>query len=204
MSEVIEFDQYNRVKPAPPVVFVDMIEDQLEPEEGFGARDTDAVLAKCRLLLEEARMRHWPVAFVRSPAPNFRGYPRRASRWIEGFEPRRSDMIFERTGTSCYSNDQFASAMDGAGRVYVIAGFSADSVCMSTLMEAAAHDHFVGLVRDGSSTRPLPGYGAAESHRAVVAVASRYATIVTAEHWIEVATGKAQPAQPKQNVSSLR
>ncbi|HWA91396.1 MAG TPA: isochorismatase family protein [Rhizomicrobium sp.] len=204
MSEVIEFDQYHRVKPAPPLVFVDMIEDQLEPEEGFGRRDAEAVLAKCRLLLEEARMRHWPVAFVRSPAPSFPGYPRRASRWIEGFEPRRTDMIFERNGDSCYSNDQFASAMDGAGRVFVVAGFSGESTCLSTVMDAAAHDHFVGLVCDASATRPLPGYDAAKSHRAVVAVASRYATIVTAEHWIEVAAGTAQPEQARPNVSNLR
>lgn len=204
MSEVIEFEQYHRIKPAPPLVFVDMVADQLESEDGFGAREMGPMLAKCRLLLKEARLRRWPVAFVRPPSPSLATFRGRPVRWIEGFEPRRSDMIFERSGSSCYSSEQFASAMDGAGRVFIVVGFSGESTCLSTLMDAARHDHFVGLVRNASATRPLPGHDAAESHRALVAVASRYATIVTAEHWIEVAGGTAQPEEQRPNAGGLR
>lgn len=202
MSEVIEFEQYHRAKAAPPLIFVDMIEDQIEEEEGFGTREIAPVLAKLRLLLEQARDRHWPVAFVRPQASSPAAFGRRPGRWIEGFEPRRSDMIFERSANSCYSSEQFASAMDGAGRVFVIAGFSVECACLATLMDAAQHDHFAGLVRDASATHPLPGCDAGESHRAVLAVAGRYATILTAEHWIDVAAGTAQRAQP--SVKTLR
>lgn len=194
MSKIIQFEQYQRLRCAPPLVFVDMLEDQLDGD-GFSEREIAPMLSKCRILLGEARARHWPVAFVRPPEV-------RPSRWIEGFEPQRSDMIFDRNGQSCYSSDEFAGAMDASGRVFVIAGFSTDSACLATLIEASQNSHFAGLVQDATATRPLPGYDAAESHRAVVAVASRHGTIVTAEHWIGVTTGTAAPQ--RSNVSRLR
>jgi nicotinamidase-related amidase len=197
MSEVLQFEHYHQKwRPAPPLVFVDMLQGQLESDDDFGSEETGPVLAKCRMLLAEARERHWPVAFVRSArAPGAKITA--ASRWIEGFEPKRADMIFDRAGPSCYSNEAFADAMDSAGRVYVLAGFCAESSCLSTMMDAARNDHFVGFVRDASATRPLPGYDAAESHRAVLAVSTRYATLVTAEHWIDVAAGEKRETAKK-------
>jgi nicotinamidase-related amidase len=204
MSEIVQFERYHNRRIAPPLVFVDMLREQLDGEEDFGRAQTEPVLAKCRFLLQEARARHWPVAFVRTATAPSTRRGSSASIWIEGFEPRRADMVFDRTGPSCYSSEAFANAMDSAGRVYVLAGFCADSSCLTTLIDAAQNDHFVGLVRDASATRPLPGYDAAESHRAVLAVSSRYATIVTAEHWIDVAAGTAQASPQKSNVSRLR
>jgi nicotinamidase-related amidase len=204
VTEVIEFGQYRRTRPAPPLVFVDMVADQIESEEGFGAREIDPVLAKCRLLLREARLRRWQVAFVRPPGPSLAAFRGRPTHWIEGFEPRRTDMVFERNESSCYSGEQFESAMDAAGRVFVVAGFSADSTILSTLMDAARHDHFVGLASNASATRPLPGFDAAASHRALVAVAGRYATVVTAEHWVEVAAGSPDPDEQRPQIGGLR
>jgi len=189
MSEIVQFDKYRHVRAAPPLVFVDMLQHEIDPEPGFGEAEFGAVLARCRLLLAEARSRHWPVAFVRPAILSVPGFPTTGSRWIDGFEPRRCDMVFERSGASCYTSGEFGRAMDAAGRVYVVAGFAADSACLATLMEAPANNHFAGLVRDGSATRPFPDLDAAQSHDAVAAVASRYATLVTAEHWIDVAVG---------------
>ena len=203
MSEIIAFEKYQK-RAAPPLVFIDMVQGQLECEEDFGRAEIDPVLAKCRLLLDEARQRHWPVAFVRA-APPANLHRSSASRWIEGFEPQRADMVFDRSGPSCYSSDAFADAMDSAGRVFVLAGFCADCSCLTTLIDAVQNEHFVGLVRDASATRPLPGYDAQESHRAVLAVSSRYATIVTAEHWIGVAGGAERAiAVDRPNTRKLR
>ncbi len=202
MSEIIELDQY-RWRAAPPVVFVDMCQDRLESEEGYGLRELTPVLAKCRHLLKEARVRHWPVAFVRPPHASS-GPRNRGARWIEGFEPKRNDMVFDRVGPSCYSSEEFADAMNDCGRVFVLAGFSVESTVLATLIDAAQNNHFVGLVRDASATRPLPGHDAAESHEAVVAVASRFGTIVTADHWIDVAAGTAEAAAARSNLSSIR
>jgi nicotinamidase-related amidase len=125
-------------------------------------------------------------------------------RWIKGFEPKRDDMVFDRTGPSCYSSEEFAGSMDAAGRVFVMAGFSADSTGLATLIDASQQDHFVGLVRDASATRPLPGHDAGQSHASVVSVASRFGTIVTADHWIGVVAGTSKAEPQRCNVSSLR
>lgn len=201
MTKIIQFEQYQQKwRAAPPLVFVDMLEDQLDFEDGFGQREIEPVLSRCRMLLAEARERHWPVAFVR-PA-NVQAL--KPARWIEGFEPKRSDMVFDRLGHSCYSSDEFADAMDAMGRVFVIAGFSVESACLATVMDAQQHNQFAGLVSDATATRPLPDKDAIESHRAVTTVASRFGTIVTAEHWIGVTTGAAPSAPQRSNVSRLR
>ncbi|MBV8977659.1 MAG: isochorismatase family protein [Alphaproteobacteria bacterium] len=189
MSEIVQFDKYRHVRAAPPLVFVDMVRHEIDPEPGFGEAESGPVLARCRQLLREARSRHWPIAFVRSAMRSVPGFASAGARWIDGFEPRRCDMVFERHGASCYSSDEFARAMDAAGRVYIVAGFSADNSCLATLMDAPLNNHFVGVVQDAAATRPLPGLDAAESHRAVIAVSSRYATILSTEHWIDVAVG---------------
>lgn len=204
MSDIVQFEQYQQKwRPAPPVVFLDMLEDQLESEDGFGARECEPALAKCRLLLAEARERRWPVAFVRPPMPASAARCHKAARWIEGFEPKRDDMVFDRSGPSCYSSDEFAGAMDAAGRVFVMAGFSTDSTGLATLIDAAQQDHFVGLVRDAAVTRPLPGQDAQNTHASVVTVAGRFGTIVTADHWIGVVAGTAKTAPP-QRMNSFR
>ena len=55
MSEVVQFERYQSRRIAPPLVFVDMLREQLDGEEDFGRAQTEPVLAKCRFLLEEAR-----------------------------------------------------------------------------------------------------------------------------------------------------
>lgn len=201
MTQIIQFEQYQQKwRAAPPLVFVDMLEDQLDAEAGFGKGEIAPMLERCRLLLGEARARHWPVAFVRPAAEP----SSRPARWIEGFEPKRSDMVFDRSGHSCYSSEEFADAMEASGRVFVIAGFSVESTCLATLMDAQQFDQFAGLVSDATVTRPLPGNDAQESHRAVTAVAGRFGTIVTAEHWIGVTTGAAPGTAQRASVSRLR
>jgi len=108
-------------------------------------------------------------------------------RWIEGFRPQRSDMIFEPTAASCYSSAEFAEAMNEAGMCFVLAGFSGESVCLATLIDASLYGHHAGFIEDATSSRPLPGQDPAEGQRMVVATASRYATIVTAERWLRIA-----------------
>ena len=96
-------------------------------------------------------------------------------------------MIFDRTASSCYTSVEFYGAMDEAGGEFVLAGFSADTTCLITLTDAARVNHCAGLIEDATTTRPLSGLSAADSHRAVLALASRYATVMTAKRWIEAA-----------------
>lgn len=199
MSVVVQFNRYRNRRIAPPLVLVDMHQEQLDYEAGFSTRNVAPVLAKCRQLLERARSQKWPVAFVR-PLPkvqwDYAGLAGQAvPRWIEGFEPLRTDMIFDRTASSCYTSAEFYGAMDQAGGEFVLAGFSADTTCLTTLTDAARVNHCAGLIEDATATRPLSGLSAADSHRAVLALAGRYATVMTARRWIEAANLSPSPLE---------
>lgn len=193
MSVVIAFDRYHtRRRHVPPLVFVSMLERQLEPGPGFGSEQVAPVLARCRLLLEKARADAWPVAFVN---PHKNGRTKRY-RWIDGFAPQRHDMVFEGCGPSCYTCPEFADTMTSWGNVFVVAGFWGEGACLMTLMEAPRYGHTAGFICDASATRPLPDCDADTSHRAVTAVAGRYATIVTAERWVDLAGSRQSELEP--------
>jgi hypothetical protein len=55
-------------------------------------------------------------------------------RWMEGFETYRNEMVFERSGPSCYSCDPF-TALANQSRI-VLVGFAGESACLSTLIDA--------------------------------------------------------------------
>jgi len=181
------FDNYHKRRMTPPLVLVDMFQSELELVAAGKTTQVIPALANCRWLLECARARNWPVAFVR-PAPPSDLDEAQPSQWIEGFTPQRADMVFDRCGTSCYDSLEFAETIDGAGGVFVLAGFGSESTGLFTLIDASRRNHCAGLVSDASASRPLTGFDAADSHRAVVAIADRYGSIVTAEHWAAVAS----------------
>jgi hypothetical protein len=201
MGAVISFERYHKRRLIPPLVFVEMHQEQLAYNPTFGANDVMPVLANCRSLLNRARSEGWPVAFV-TPFQRVRGHKQTGFRWIEGFKPQRNDMIFEPIADSCYSSAEFAEAITAYGKCFTLAGFSGERACLSTLIDASRHDHFAGFIVDASATRPLPGCDAAESHRAVVAIASRYATIVTAKRWLEVAGTREAELEPSHDISA--
>ena len=187
MNVVLDFRRRYEQRFAPPLVFVDLQED-LPGANGILEDDrAAAAIGNCRKLLAHARAGGWPVAFVRKVRAWRKGNLTGAPRWISGFEPRRADMLFDRDASSCYASTEFADAMDAAGGAFVIAGVSGDDACLSTFVDAARYGHQVGLISDAVVSQPLPGFGPEESHRAIIALASRHAAVVTAQSWIEAA-----------------
>jgi nicotinamidase-related amidase len=186
VSCVIPFRRQRRQRSVPPLVFVDLHNDQLAETDEFRAAHFVQALDNCRLLLAHARREQWPIAFV-APLQSTGMRGSRRALWIPGFEPSRSDMVFHRSDASCYSSREFADAMSDAGSTFMLAGFSTEDACLATMIDAARMGQYVGLVTDASITRPLPGYSADDSHRFVVALAGRYAGLITARQWIEIA-----------------
>jgi nicotinamidase-related amidase len=184
-SAVIPFGRYQRRSYVPPLVFIEMSQEHVNCGPNRTSEEA-STLGKCRLLLSRARSEGWPVAFV-TPSQRAGNVGQSGFRWIEGFRPQRSDMIFEPVAASCYSSMEFAGAMNDAGMHFVLAGFLGESVCLATLIDASLYGHHAGFIEDATSSRPLPGQDPVEGHRMVVATASRYATIVTAEHWLRIA-----------------
>ena len=64
-------------------------------------------------------------------------------RWIEGFEPHRNEMIFERSSPSCYSCEPFAALVGQSRGGIVLAGFAGESSCLSTLIDASVHREWI-------------------------------------------------------------
>jgi nicotinamidase-related amidase len=187
VSEIVSFSAYCKRRPVPPLIFVELHNDQLADRSAFGDEQVAHVLRNCRMLRDTARSRGWPLGFM-SPLPSrHRSYRRAQAPWIEGFEPRRDDMVFERTDGSCYTSREFADAITDLGSEFALAGFSGEGACLATLIDAARHGHRVSFIEDASTTRPLDGFNAVESHRALVAIASRHATIVSTAFWVKVA-----------------
>lgn len=186
MSVVVPFRELQKRKLIPPLVFVDMHNNQVRETIEFRATHFVRALENCRLLLEHARLQRWQLAFV-TPLHPGEQRKRETPWWVPGFEPSRNDMVFDRSDASCYSSREFADAITEVGGVFVLAGFSAEEACLSTMIDATRNGHHAGFVTDASVTRPLPGHSAEESHRAVIALASRYATLTSTQRWIEIA-----------------
>jgi len=196
MSVVIPFDRFRRRTNVPPLLFVEMFEYQLD---GPAVRCTDQVasaLANCRTLLEHARSQGWTVGFTislsRTQKPKGTGLG-----WIDGFQPRRRDMVFETGGDSCYSSSEFAEAMTIAGNCFLLAGFSGERVCLATLIDAARNGHNAGLIEDATCVRQMQGLDTADSHRALVAIAGNHGTILTSREWLHFGGAPLSNPEPR-------
>ena len=172
-------------------MFVDMRESELEAVSERMDRRGAAMLANCRSLVRLSRRHGWPLGFVVSNDAN----PKRRSRsrWIEGFEPERSDMVFRRSGASCYANPEFAPAVDAAGGSFLLAGFCGESAGLSTLCDARKRNHGVVYVCDASASRSVAGLDPNASHRVMVALASQFAAVITTARLLEFAQQLSMP-----------
>jgi nicotinamidase-related amidase len=166
------------------LVMVDLQTDLLLTDEAeVNEFHLPAALEKCRMALHHARQHNVPVAFVRHAPPlssflQDRIYPP----WIRGFEPRRSDMIFERTLPSCYSSPEFALMAERSDNM-VLMGLFGETSCLSTLMEGHHRSHRFTYLTDASCSlgHSLP---AAEMHRSVVAIAGLNSKVCATRAWI--------------------
>ncbi len=183
MSVVIPFGRFLRRTNVPPLLFVEMFEYQLDGPIPRRSEQVQSAIESCRVLLEHARSQGWPIGFTISLSRTQRTKGAGLG-WIEGFQPRRGDMVFETSADTCYSSTEFAEAMTNMGNSFLLAGFSGERVCLATLIDAPRHGHNAGLVEDATCVRQLNGLGMAESHRALVAVASNHATVLTSREWL--------------------
>jgi hypothetical protein len=109
MNTVVNFLEFReRGRNVPTLVLVDLHHDLLGGAEMLANRMPAEAIANCRMALRHARACGIPVAFTRQVAPSVSMlaspvYPR----WIEGFEPKRWDMVFDRQRPSCYASAEW-------------------------------------------------------------------------------------------------
>lgn len=185
MSSVVNLRVFANSANVPTVVFVDMQQEYLAAPRMLAIPDIDLALANCARILGHCRKVGLPVAFMRSLGES--AFFNRASpfgRWIDGFEPQRNEMTFERSSPSCYSSEPFAAMMNQSPGGFVLAGFAGESACLSTLVDAFHRRHKVTFLHDASASHALDDVTAAEVHRAVSRIGGLYGDVYETTDWI--------------------
>src|SRR5690349_18285932 len=123
MNTVVNFNSFRqRGRELPTLVLIDLHHDVLIGETQATPLVSDA-LTNCRAALHHARACGIPVAFTRQVAPPVTMVTSPACpKWIEGFEPNRWDMIFDRQRPSCYASTEFSEVAGELGGNYIMAG----------------------------------------------------------------------------------
>lgn len=156
MTSVVSLRTFANSSSVPIVVFVDMQQEYLAQPRLLAISGIDRALDNCRRALDHSRRIGLPVAFIRML--NESAFFNRATpfvRWIEGFEPYRNEMVFERGSPSCYSSDPFAALVNQSRGGIVLAGFAGESACLSTLIDAFHRNHKVTYLCDASASHAL-------------------------------------------------
>ena len=177
---------------APCFVLVDMQKEYLAGSRLIALSNVDEVLSNCRAALKCARSRGLPIAFLRQVSRSAFFNPATAfSGWIEGFEPMRADMVFERTQPSGYSNKHFAELMESCGGHFTLAGFAGETTCLSTAIDAFHRQHPFSYLADASASHSVGDLSAEDTHKAVTEIVGLYGNVLNTQSWINRASSDA-------------
>jgi nicotinamidase-related amidase len=182
MSSVVDLRTYVAASSSRLLVMVDLQEKNYGELSKDGAFDLSRSLDNCMSAIRHARSLGLPIAFTRR-GENQGVIERSASAWISGFEPKRSDMVFERSQPSCYTNQLFEDVVSQVGS-FVIAGLVADETCLATAIDASHRGHRVTFLSDASASRGRIATDAGAVHAVTTSAIELFADIVTTRHWL--------------------
>ena len=182
---IVNFRAYANPRAVPTLVLVDLQQEYISAPRALALSGAEAALDNCRAALAHARASGFPVAYMRwlDHSPFFNPSSR-FSRWIEGFEPHGSDMIFERNRPSCYASKDFAEVMGRSGAPFVMAGFAGETSCLATAVEAFHRGHSFTFLQDASASHALEHVAADAAHQAVVDIVRLYGEVADTRGWI--------------------
>jgi nicotinamidase-related amidase len=185
MKNVVNLRSYSNVSLIPTLVLLDLQQEYIASPRLYSIPQAEAALRNCRRALAHARELGFPVAFLRMVGQSAFFNPGLSySRWIPGFEPLTSEMVFERSMPSCYANREFSHAMTEGGGHFVLAGFSGEAGCLATAVEAFHRGHSVTYLADASASLGLNQIPAASVHETVVELIGLYGEVTTTQSWI--------------------
>jgi nicotinamidase-related amidase len=191
MNTVVNFRDFRgQGRNVPTLVLVDLHHELLGGAETLGNTIPTEMIANCRTALRHARASGIPVAFTRQVAPSASMldspiYPR----WIEGFEPKRRDMVFDRQLPSCYASAEFRDMAGDIAGNYVVAGQFGELSCLSTAIDALHRDHRPTFLTDALVSCVHEDLSAGAMLRALARILSLYADVTRTQPWI-IATSR--------------
>ena len=191
MSSVIDLRTYVSASNSRLLVMVDLQGKNYDELADDRASDLTRSLANCMSAIRHARNLGLPIAFTRqADGPGL--IERSAqSAWIAGFEPKRSDMVFERPQPSCYTNQLFDNVVSQIGS-FTIAGLVAEQTCLATAIDASHRGHHVTFLSDASVSRGRHDADARAVHVVTTKAIELFADTVTTRDWL-VATSQRTP-----------
>jgi nicotinamidase-related amidase len=166
----------------PIMVFVDLQAFHCA-EERVHFANIEQCLFNCRTLLTESRKLGLPIAHFRlkRSSTDFSAASR-PLRWIDELRPKPSEMIFDHSLPSCYSNRQFCAFVDAIeAPTLVLAGLTGERTCLSTAVEAFHRGHLAMFVADASASRALSGLTPDATHTAIAKLVSLYGEVLSTQ-----------------------
>ena len=186
MSTVIDLRKFReRGRTAPTLVLVDLHHDLFNLFEVSGVSGPTRAIENCGAVLRHARALGFPVAFTRRiAAPATLGAAPSYPHWINGFEPQRSDMVFDHCQPSCYASAEFAEMADHLGGNFVVAGQVGEVSCLSTAVDAFHRGQRPTFLTDALVSRGGGDIPATKMERALGHIMSLYVDCDTADGWM--------------------
>ena len=189
MTPVINLSDFREWRGATTLLLVDLY-------YGFGGvmpsePGLDMALANCAAALSHARARGIPVAFFRQiEAPKYLGSVVRVPTWLPGFEPKRTDMVFDRVLPSCFSSPEFVEMTNYTEGNCVLAGLYGETSCLATLVDAHHRGHQMTFLADASVSRGCAELPGTAIHKSIAALAPLYGKVAAAKNWIRMTSQK--------------
>lgn len=181
MTPVIDFLEFKSQVTAPTLVLVGLHQN---PDDDLdGLRAYGRALSNCQSVLARARAFNIPVAHARTMAPKSASERLRYPAWIPGFEPARSDMVFDVLQPSCYSNTEFSRTMEYSNGNFAIAGLFGETTCLSTAIDAHHRKHNFVYISDASACRDSGPIPPGTFHDAVTRIMSFYGKVTEGAKW---------------------
>jgi nicotinamidase-related amidase len=183
MSAVIDLRAYLGEPRSRLLVMVDLQMRNYEELARDPLCDIAGSLENCMAAIQHARAEGLPIAFTRLGEEPHAIERSAQSAWIPGFEPKRSDMVFERQRPSCYANRLFDNIVSQSGS-FALAGLMADDACLATAIDAAHRGHDVTFLSDASVSRGRPGADARSVHVVTTKAMELFADVRATRRWV--------------------
>jgi nicotinamidase-related amidase len=191
MSSVVDLRSYFGASGSRLLVMVDLQEKNYDELAKDRASDLACSMENCALAIRHARNLGLPIAFTRTSGNTGASERAGQSAWIPGFEPKRSDMVFEREQPSCYTNRLFEDVVSRIGS-FAIAGLVAEETCLATAIDAAHRGHNIIFLSDASVSRGRHNSDSHAVHTLTTKAIELFADTATTRHWL-VATSPRTP-----------
>jgi hypothetical protein len=145
MAMFVNFKSYQKSGKAPALMLVGL--HDYPQNENYDVDLLGSVLKVCDRVLRAARELVIPIAFVRWRGQESEGKGS-VPGWLPGFEPQRTDMVFDLASTSLFSNISLAQVVEESELDFAIAGIHPGPALVSTAIEASLKGYKPSFLSD--------------------------------------------------------